>query len=236
MFSKRQKGIAIYYQIEEYIREKIEKKEWLHDSKIPSEIELSDFFNVSRSSVRQALSNLVNEGILIRKQGLGTFVVKPSFEGNYLKFYFPAEFGSEHKLIQINTVKGKSSIKNALNKGIDDQIREIVRLRFIADELEPSILEKSYYSLEMFPELERFDLTKRIYDIIEKEYNIDLVKATKTIEPVLLNSYEAEQLNSKKGSPVMLLTRVCYTYEEKPVIVTKSLILAEKCRLLIKEE
>ena len=235
MFTKKQKGIAIYYQIEEFIRDKINKKEWLHDSKIPSELELSDFFNVSRASVRQALSNLTNEGLLIRKQGLGTFVVKPSFEGDYLKLYFPPEFGIEHKLLEINIIMGKSNVSNLLKLSLDEPICEIVRLRFIADEEKPSILEKSYYSLNMFPGLEDYDLTKRIFDIIENEYGINLVKADITIEPVLLNSKEAGHLNSKKGSPVLLLTRVSFTYDRVPVVVTKSLILAEKCRLLIKQ-
>ena len=63
----KQKGISIYYQIEEYIREKIESQEWPQGSKLPSEMELAKYFNVSRSTVRHAIANLVLEGILIRK-------------------------------------------------------------------------------------------------------------------------------------------------------------------------
>ena len=231
----KKKGISIYYQLEEYIKEKIVSQEWPKGHKIPSEMELAKFFKVSRSTVRHAISNLVADGILVRKQGLGTYVTKPSFEGNFVKFYFPSQFGSFHKLLDIKKVEASYSISEFLGLPSGSIVTEISRLRYIGDDTEASILEKSYYDSKLLPDLENEDLSDRIYDTIEKKYNINLIEAKTLIEPVLLRDKEAKGLNSSLGSPVLLLSRVCYTYNEKPVILTKSLVLADKCKLLIKD-
>jgi len=229
----RQKGVALYFQIEKYIREKIENDEWPKGHQIPSEPELAEYFKVSRSTIRQAISELVMQGLLIRKQGLGTFVSEPSFEGNYIKFYFPEEIGQNHKLLKINQMNCSSSIARSLDLPLGSMIMEVIRLRYIREENEPAILEKSYFRSELFPGLEKEDLSKRIYDIIENKYDIKLIKAKTLIEPVLLDVNEAVYLGTAPGSPVLLLSRVCYTYQSKPIILTKSIVRADKCKLLI---
>ena len=112
---------------------------------------------------------------------------------------------------------------------------EISRLRYIGEEKDPSILEKSYYDSILFPELIMEDLSKRLYDIIENKYGVTLIKFKLLVEPVLLREKEAFYLKSTAGSPVLLLSRVGYTYNEKAVILTKSLVLADKCKLLISD-
>lgn len=228
------KGIPIYYQLEEYMREKIESQEWKKGYKLPSEMELAKFFNVSRSTVRHAISNLVLDRILVRKQGIGTFVTNPSFEGNYLKFYFPDESGL-HKLLDIKEIMASHSISQSLDVPVRSKITKITRLRYIGEETEASILEKSYYDSKKLKGLKNEDLSKRIYDIIENKYEISLTKSKTLIEPILLSEKEAYYLKTSVNSPVLLLSRVCYTYNEKPVILTKSLVLADKCKLLISE-
>jgi len=66
--------LPIYYQIKERIKGWIINKEYNTGAKIPSENELAEMFNVSRLTVRQAISQLTQEGFLNRKRGEGTFV------------------------------------------------------------------------------------------------------------------------------------------------------------------
>lgn len=233
MSNLKQKGVTLYYQIEKYIREKIENDEWPKGYQIPSEPELAEYFKVSRSTIRQAVSELVLQGLLIRKQGSGTFVAEPSFEGDYIKFYFPEEIGQSHKLLKIIHMSCSSSIAHTLELPLGSMITEVNRLRYIREENEPAILEKSYFRSELLPDLENEDLSKRIYDIIENKYGIKLIKAKTLIEPVLLDVNEAVHLGVAPGSPVLLLSRVCYTYQDKPIILTKSIVRADKCKLLI---
>src|SRR6476659_66204 len=63
-----------YYQLKEIIRERIVTGEWEPGSLIPSERELCERYGISRMTARQAITELVNEGLFYREQGKGTFV------------------------------------------------------------------------------------------------------------------------------------------------------------------
>ena len=81
-----EKGIALYYQVENSIREKIENGEWKVGQKLPTEPELCQFFGVSRTTVRQAVDSLVTSGLLAKKQGSGTYVTQVTTARNHLNF------------------------------------------------------------------------------------------------------------------------------------------------------
>ena len=74
--------ISDHYQIQEWVKQLIEDGEWKPGDKIPSENELCDKFEVSRMTIRQAINNLVEQGYLYRKRGIGTFVQLPKVEQN----------------------------------------------------------------------------------------------------------------------------------------------------------
>lgn len=76
--------IPIYIQIEEIIKQRIDLEEYRIGETIPSERELSLQFNVSRMTVRQAITNLVNSGLLYREKGRGTYVANPKL-GDHCK-------------------------------------------------------------------------------------------------------------------------------------------------------
>ena len=80
----KQKGISLYYQVETHIREKIESGEWALGSRLPTENELAQHFNVSRTTVRQAVDGMIEAGLLTRRQGSGTYVVKSPYARNRL--------------------------------------------------------------------------------------------------------------------------------------------------------
>ena len=69
--------IPLYYQLKQWIIEQIERGDLKPGDVIPSERELSEEFEISRMTVRQALTELVNEGKLVRERGKGTFVAEP---------------------------------------------------------------------------------------------------------------------------------------------------------------
>lgn len=75
----KQTGVSLYYQVAEKIKQNIDSGTWPRGSRLPSEPELSELFSVSRSTVRQAISTLVDEGLLLRKQGSGTYVTLPAY-------------------------------------------------------------------------------------------------------------------------------------------------------------
>ena len=84
-YSFKEKGVSLYYHVEKYIRQKIESREWAPGTKLPPESELADFFNVSRTTIRQAVDGMVEAGILIRKQGSGTYVTQQPYARSRLE-------------------------------------------------------------------------------------------------------------------------------------------------------
>lgn len=226
-------GIPLYFQIEEYIRRKIEDGEWERGEQIPTEKELCTFFEVSPSTIRQAISNLVQKGILVKKQGKGTFVCKPAYEGDFLTIYFPEEFGDMHKLLQVGVTDASAGIRRCLEAGEDEEITLLYRARYITGETEPAILEKSYIKTAMFPGIENQDLGAKIFPVIQKVFGYQLDSAKTWVEPILLTDEEAEVLKSSIGNPALLLTRISYSIDKKPIIYTKSIVRADKCKLLM---
>jgi len=75
-FIKKDSPIPYYFQLEGILREAIEGGKWVPDQQIPSEPELCEMLGVSRTVVRQALNELVNEGLLYRRRGKGTFATR----------------------------------------------------------------------------------------------------------------------------------------------------------------
>ncbi|MEI6157324.1 MAG: GntR family transcriptional regulator, partial [Atribacterota bacterium] len=73
----RKTPIPLYYQLIEMIRKQVETSVLSPGVTIPSERELSEKYHISRPTVRQAIQELVHEGLLYRERGKGTFVSKP---------------------------------------------------------------------------------------------------------------------------------------------------------------
>ena len=229
----KQKGLPLYYQVESDIKRRIDSGEWSKGAKLPSEPELAKEYDVSRATIRQAIANLVSAGFLTRRQGLGTFVSSPVFKGDYLKFFFPDELGGRHSILHCNLRKGKRSINEPLGLNMDEKVMELERLRYFNDDEDPAVLEKSYFRTELFALIKDADLSQKLYGLIEDSLKITLVRSENMIEPVLPTAQEAEYLKIDPSSPVLLISRVSYSDSGVPIVLTKSLIRANKCKLLV---
>ncbi len=98
--------MPLYYQVKEVIIENIKKGTYEVNKSIPTELELQQIFDVSRTTVRQAISELISEGYLYRKRGIGTFVADQSLNPSY-DFFFPAFNTSELIKLSGKTVTKK---------------------------------------------------------------------------------------------------------------------------------
>lgn len=229
-------GISLYYTIAEFIRNKVLNKEWPKGYKLPSEPELAQHFNVSRSTIRQAISELILNGFLERKRGVGTFVTSPIVELNYLPYLLPAKYGKRHKVLFIEKKESTPSAERYLNLRPHSIVTEICRARYIYDLDTPFLLERLFYESSLFPELESMDLTGFIYNYIIEKYKIPLIRTQTYIEPIQLTKDEAPVLNCTSGQLAQLVTRVVYTKDSRPVYFTKKIICASQFRLCIESE
>lgn len=222
--------LPAYYQIKQTIKNWILNKEFQAGEKIPSENKLAENFNVSRLTVRQAISQLVQEGFLVSKRGEGTFVTR----NQYLISSFGLEFTgfmddlfyqiskSKTKSVKIDRIPAPKSIREKLELANDqEKVVQIKRLRFMEDK--PFAYTLNYLPLKIGGTIRKTDLLKKpLLQIIEEDLKLHFTEAFQTIEASFANSEVSEQLDVGSGSPILLVERIMYTQKRKPVEVVQS--------------
>ena len=227
-------GIPLYYQIKELMRGKIDNEDWKSGDKIPNEVDLAKTFMVSRSTMRQAILELVREGILSRKKGVGTFVSKPKFEGNFISLSYPEELGTKHTPVSIKVVEGTSGTLKALNLKRNEQVFEIIRLRLFNEE--PAAIEQTYIPVSLVPDLLENNLEGKINDLLIGKYGIEMTKYRNSIEPVLLDSYSGNLLEVGPNQPALKITKLIMTSKGEPVMLSIATFRGDRCKLLFTSE
>lgn len=227
--------IPLYHQLKEILKDSIESGEWKPGDLIPSENELQQVYNISRNTVKKALDDLVQEGILNRIQGRGTFVSMPKIEQSLSGFYSFSKVlkskGLDHRdiIISLEQKIVQSSIAKRLKLPEKASVIKLTRLRCANNE--PMILETSYIPLEIVPEISKNKLDQvSLYDLMQSEYGIMVTKAKETFEPVLIKDYESSYLQVQEGSPALLLERVAFESNGRPVEFCRSIVRGDRCR------
>ena len=227
--------IPLYYQLKEILLENIESGAWNPGFMIPSEIQLQHEYNISRNTVKKALDELVQEGMLNRIQGKGTFVSAPKIEQSLSSFYSFSKVMKSRGLnpkdiiLSLKENEARVGVAKKLQLSENNQVFELNRLRCSGDE--PIILETSYIPTQLFPNLTAKMLENNsLYDVMQKEYGIYVTKAKEVFEPVLIRSHESMILQVGEGNPALLLERIAYDNQGIPVEFCRSLIRGDRCR------
>lgn len=145
--------IPLYHQLKEILRESVDNGNWNTGDKVPSENQLMDEYGVSRNTVKKAIEELVQDGVLYRIQGKGTFVSKPKFQQPLMGFYSFSKVLKEHGMnpkdiiLDIREVKPTAKIKEGLQMIGDEDVIELKRLRCANNE--PIILESSFFTKKL---------------------------------------------------------------------------------------
>lgn len=215
-------SVPLYIQIAEGLLERIESGELSPGDRLPSERELSRMLGVNRMTLRRALEMLESQSLLLRRQGDGTYVAEPKIErqaGRLVPFtqgmqrrgYLPGA-----KVISFEKRPVEAAIAKELGVPVSALVFLARRLRFINQE--PVMLERFTMPAQRFPGLERFDLSRRsVYEVMEREYGVRVVRARQSLEPVAASEYEAELLGVKPGDPLMLERRLGFDQDGQPV-------------------
>ena len=220
--------LPTYYQIKQTIKNWILDKEFQTGEKIPSENKLAENFKVSRLTVRQAISQLVQEGFLVSKRGEGTFVTR----NQHLISSFGLEFTGfmDDLFYQISKSKTESartarivvprSIKEKLELDKEEAV-QIKRVRFL--EGKSFAYTVNYLPLEIGGRIdEKLLYKKSLLQIIEQDLGIQLTEAFQTIQASFADQDVADQLGIASGSPILFVERIMYSERGKPVEVVQS--------------
>lgn len=220
---RRDSPVPYYYQLEGFLRDRIGDGTWKPGQRIPSEAELCAAFDVSRTVVRQALNELVQEGVLYRRKGKGTFVAEPKIRESLVQhltgFYedtVALGLKPSTKVLQQEVIPAPPKIAEALGLKEGDPVTLIDRLRFVDGE--PIVLVITYVPYALCPELVNEDVsTQSLYAILEKKYGLELAYGRRTLEAVAATEEEAELLEIEEGDPIVLLRSISYVKDGGPI-------------------
>jgi GntR family transcriptional regulator len=217
----KEKHPALYMQLREVIRTRIEECEYVPGSAIPSEAELAAEFSLHRLTVRSAINALVNEGLLKPVQGKGVFVVGKKLGRDLEKLTGFHQTMREREVIPETNVMIKTKRKAGLKYG---KILEIapedslfyIRRVCLAEE-EPVSIEDIYIPCAVLSDLETIDLEVfSLYDVY-KFYGIQINRAWQTLSVTKLDAKDARILDVKPETALLMFE--CLTRDDNNRII-----------------
>lgn len=213
------KKVPVYIAMHNKLRQKVMSNEWSKGQKIPSERALAAEFNVSRMTARQAVSSLVEEGLLERKQGAGTFVASdkvreklsgiPSFTETIEKLGKKPS----SKLVSFYTKYASESESEKLKIGQNEEVLVMERIRY-ADE-EPICFEVATIPYHIVSDVSKDELKQHLYQSLS-DIGYHVARAEQVISATWASERVAEMLHVKREAPILRLKQVSYTQEENP--------------------
>lgn len=231
--------LPYHFQLRELLRGDIDAGRWKVGEQLPSERELCEGFNLSRTTVREAIDALVNEGLLRREKGRGTFVAEPKILEGLLQS--PTGFTDsmqeqgyrvETKVLRMEVVPARPSVARELHLPVDEQVVRIDRLRYILGE--PILLVTSYVPYRLCPQLMSEELTSQsLYRLLQEKYGLRIARAKRFMEAVGANEVEAKFLGVKSGMPLMLIESTSYMEDGTPVEMFKAVHRGDRTRFLV---
>lgn len=200
--------LPLYQQLQRAIREAIEKRVLAPDDALPAERQIAAELAVSRITVRKAIDGLVEEGLLVRRQGSGNFVAA-RIEKNFAKLTSFSEDmrarGRTPRSVWLKRAEGAVTPEEALTLRLSPgaPVYRFHRLRFADDA--PMCLEYATVSAECLPSLDAVD--KSLYEALEAAGNRP-VRALQRLRALLLNAEQAKLLHAREGDAGLLVERV----------------------------
>jgi GntR family transcriptional regulator len=236
---KKNSPIPIYYQLGEIIKDLIEKGELKPGDSLPAEREYAEKFQISRMTVRQAFTQLVNDGYLHRIQGKGTFVaersekIEQTLRGltSFTEDMKVRGLKPESRLINFEIIPATKLIADQLGIQEYGPVYEIKRIRLADDE--PMALETNYISANFIKGLTEQIVNQSLYSYIEDQLNLRIDHASQVIESSIANQLEADYLKIQSGAPVMLIQRNTFLKDGTPVEFVKSSYRADRYKFMI---
>lgn len=236
-------NVPLYFQLEQILKSKILMGEFLPGEQIPTEKDLCDTFKVSTITARQAVLNLVNEGLLIRKQGKGTFVTESLSRIKNIKTLhlrgdiddiIPEGLSSQKvKVLEISKIKTPRRIAEILGKTPNEEVIQIRRVR--SDGNIPLSYIKNYLPVEIGEKISEEDLKiSPMLDILRNKLKIPLTGGIQYVEAIVADYDIASALSISISSPVLYLETTFFAKQKKTVEFVQTFYRPDQFRYTVK--
>lgn len=215
--------LPLYQRLREEMLAKIAAGEWSPGAPIPTEAELTKSYGVAIGTVRKAVDTLVNEGLLLRSQGRGTFVRRPNFEASLARFFRQVNTRGGREIptsrILSKTLQSPSlTVAGALRLQDGEQVVRMERLRMI--EGRTLFYEEIWLSAARFSALLDLDsehFGALLYPLYETQCGQCIASASETLTVGEADPGIAHMLSIAEGSPVVTIERTASGYDRCPL-------------------
>jgi GntR family transcriptional regulator len=223
VLSNAKGSIPLYMQIKELFVANISSGRWSPGDVIPSEIQLAQDLGVSQGTVRKAITELVENNVLTRRQGRGTFVAYHNSERALFHFFHIVDNKGRKVLPESTTLscrrkRASRAESSKLRLAPSSSVVSIERTRQFNDQ--PTMLETITLPSEPFGELGSVgtcDLPNMLYELYEKRFGITIHNADERLRAVAASKRDASLLGLQTGTPLLEIERIAKTLDNTPV-------------------
>lgn len=228
----------LYYQVYNILFQDIINGKYRIGERIPAESELMKQYHISRSTARKSMDMLVNNELVIKKQGQGTIVISnqpkdsPRRVVRYSKKKKEDHVIAVKKLIEKKTVHATTEIAENLKLTKGTPLICLKRVRYA--DVEPYYIEINYFEKAYVPEVLHHDfMSESLRIFLANVYHIKWSYAYQEIYSIVANEEMAHLLHVLKGSPLLYIKRISYDKDNIPREYVATYFRADKYHLEI---
>lgn len=212
--------VPLHSQAEELLRKMIRDPRYSNGALLPNEVDLAKQLAISRTTLRQALSKLVYEGLLVRKKGIGTVVAQKTVSSksqNWLSFSQEMALRGiqiRNFELHISWVLPDEQVATFFQIKPDRKILKLERLRGRPEG--PFVYFISYFHPRVGLTGEE-NFKQPLYEILEKEHSVIAQLSKEEISARAADKFIAKKLEVEQGSPILLRKRFVYDQADRPI-------------------
>ena len=215
-------GKPLHEQLKDIIKLKITSGELKPGEALPSERQLMELYKLSRVTIRQAIGALVNEGLLYRKHGKGTFMAHPRIQQRPLARLsgLVEELQYDHHDVVIHIhhagfIPVTAEIKKELELDSNENVFKVIRIITVANQ--PLCIDNRYYNATVGQIVQSLDLTKDSILTHLELYGFKISHGVQKISATCTNQESGKLLQCKIGSPLLLAKRTTFVEGNLPI-------------------
>jgi len=225
----------LYAQLVSYIKIQIQAAVFKPGDRMIAENELCDILKVSRTTIRQCMNRLVDEGLLVRYRGKGSFIADQKMRRNINYMYNFTENIRDAGAVPSSVVLQKEVGPADQIIGEKLQLPQSNNAVFFLSRLrcadnEPLLFEKTYIPYYLCEGIEVFDFSHTsLYHLLSSRYSLNLFHAVETIEAVIISGDNEKKLKCKGRAPGYKIQRISYLESNTVFEYTTSITRSDKC-------
>ncbi|MHB8618594.1 MAG: GntR family transcriptional regulator [Chloroflexota bacterium] len=228
----RMSSVPLYRQIESILHREL-TEDGADGGRRFTESDLTERFQVSRYTIRQALAGLSGAGLIDRRRRRGTYPsprgpIEQPLAGIYSFARGMRELGLESSttVSRVRVIQADRALRRELRlRSTAGRVVELSRLRCVGGQ--PLLLETIRMPAGRLPGIQDMDLTGSVYDLLRDRYQVEVTMAQETIRPILLDQVSAALLQAPAGSPAFFVERLSF-HGQEPVEVRHSTIRGDR--------